>query len=211
MVSSKIALSALAPVLASTSAALGMPMHTSNSFSLNTINYTNVIPQALQHVQNLTFQPWPKLPYRVPLYSRSGIPDLSISSAIPLRRRRPPVEVKALQDFVADFHDNLAAEYPDPSYAPRHARQNQIDLESYTRWSIELNEEFLGYRLPIEWGLLALNALSRQLGVHGPASLYFKIQEDEFTYTYGFLIIQDFGGLSSKAFLADGDTNLQTS
>ena len=207
----KITLSALIPVLVSTSAALGMPTHTSNSLSLGTINNTNVFPQALPHVQNLTFEPWPALPYRVPLYSRSGIPDISINSAIPLRYRRRPIDVKGFQDFVAAFHDNLAAEYPDPSYAPRHARQSQIDLESYTKWSIELNEEFLGYRLPIEWCLLALNVLSRLLGVHGPASVYFKIQEDKLTYSYGFLIIQEFGGPSLKASLADGDTNFQTS
>ena len=207
----KIALSALIPVLVPTSPALGMPTHTSNSLSLDTINNTDIFPQALQHVQNLTFEPWPALPCRIPLYSRSGIPDLSINYAIPLRHRRRPIDAKAFQDFVEAFRDNLAAEYPDPGYAPRHARQSQIDLESYTKWSIELNEEFWGYRLPIEWGLLALSVLSRQLGVHGPASVYFKIQEDKLTYSYGFLIIQDFGGPSLKAPLADGNTNLQTS
>ena len=214
MVSSKITLSVLVPVLVITSVALGIPTHTRNSVSLDTINNTNIFPQALQYVQNLTFEPWPKLPYKIPLYSRSGVPDLSISSAIPLLRRRRPIDVKGLQDFVLKFHDSLAEEYPYPGYAPRHARQSQIDLESYTKWSIELNEEFLGYRLPIEWGLLALNEISRQLGVHGPASLYFKIQEDEgdgLTYTYGFLIIQEFGGPSLKGSLADGDTNFQTS
>ena len=130
--------------------------------------------------------------------------------AIPLRRQRRPIDVKVFQGFVAAFRDNLAAEYPVPSYAPRHARQSQIDLESGTKWSIELNEEFWGYRLPIEWGLLALNELSRQLGVHGPASMYFKIEEDKLTYTYGFLTIQNFGGPSPKVSLIDGDTNFQT-
>ena len=211
MLSSKITLSALIPLLAFTSAALGVPTYTSSSLSLDTINKTNVVPQALQQIQNLTFRPWPELPYRIPLYSRSGIPDLSISYAIPLRRRRPPIDIKAFQGFVEEFRDNLAAEYPDPSYAPRHARQFHFDLESYTKWSIELNEEFLGYRLPIEWGLLALNEISRQLGVHGPANLYFKIREDKLTYTYGFLIVQDFGGPSLESSLADGNTISQTS
>ena len=211
MIPSKITLSALIPIFVSTSAALGTPTHTSNSLSLDTINNTNVSPQALQHVQNVTFQPWPKLPYRVPLYSRTGIPELSITSAFPLLRRRRPINVKTFQDFVAAFRENLAAEYPDPGYAPRHARQSQFDLESYTKWSIELNEEFLGYRLPIEWGLLALDELIRQLGVHGPANIYFKIQEDNLTYRHGFLIIQDFGSPSRKASLANGDTNFQTS
>ena len=207
----KITLSALIPLSVSTSAALGIPTHTSNSLSLDIINNTNVFPQAPQHVQNLTFEPWPELPYKVPLYSRTGIPDLSINSAIPFLRRRRPVDVEGFQDFVADFRDNLAEEYPDPGYAPRHARQSRIDLESYTKWLIELNEEFLGYRLPIEWGLLALNEISKQLGVHGPSSVYFRIEEDKYTYAYGFVIIQGFGGSSLKSSLADGDTNFQTS
>ena len=207
----KITLSALIPLSVSTSAALGTPTYTTNSLSLDTINNTNVSPQAPQHIQNLTFEPWPELPYKVPLYSSTGIPDLSIDSAIPFLRRRRPIGVEGFQDFVAEFRDNLAEEYPLPGYAPRHARQSQIDLESSTKWSIELNEEFLGYRLPIEWGLLALNALSRQLGVHGPSNVYFRIEEDKSTYTYGFVIIQEFGGPSLKAPLADGDTNFQTS
>ena len=211
MISLRITLSALIPLSVSTSAALGIPTHTSNTLSLDTINNTNVSPQAPQHVQNLTFEPWPELPYKIPLYSRTGIPDLSINSAIPFSRRRRPVGAEEFQDFVAKFHDNLAEEYPDPGYAPRHARQSQIDLESYTKWSIELNEEFMGYRLPIEWGLLALNALNRQLGVHGPSSVYFRIEEDQSTYAYGFVIIQGFGSPSLKSSLADGDTNFQTS
>ena len=211
MISSKLTLSALIHIFVSTSGALGIPTHTSKYLSLDTINNTNVFPQPLQHVQNVTFQPWPELPYRVPLYSRTGIPDLTISSAFPLRRRTRPIDIKTFQDFVVAFRDNLAAEYPDPGYAPRHARQSQFDLESYTKWSIELNEEFLGYRLPIEWGLLALDELGRLLGVYGPASIYFKIQEDSLTYRYGFLIIQDFAGPSLEASSVDGDTSFQTS
>ena len=207
----KVTLSALMTLLVSISAALGVPTHTISSLSLDTINNTNVFPQAPQHVQNLTFSQWPELPYKIPLYSRSGIPELSINYVLPSRRRRPPVDVKGFQDFVIEFRDNLAEEYPGPGYAPSYAGDSHIDLDSDTKWTIDFEEGWFGRRLPIEWGLLGLNELSRQLGVHGPASIYFTIVEDKSTYMTGFLLIRPFGRLSLKASLADGETNFQTS
>ena len=210
MLSNFLLLSAAITLLVSASAVLGIPTDLSKPLPLDTINTTNLSPQAPQHVQNLTFTPWPATPYQIPLYSRSGIPDLVFIVAKSFHGRRP-VRVQSLEDFLEEFRDNIDSEYPDPGYGPRLARQSHIDIESYTKWSIEINEGIFGYRLTTEWCLLALFELRRQVGSHGPANVFFSVKEERSTYTYGYLIIEEIGGPSLKASLADGESKFQTS
>ena len=116
-----------------------------------------------------------------------------------------------LQDFVKEFRDNIEQEYPIPGYVPRHARQSTVDIESYTAWTIEINEGLFGYRLPTEWALLALDELVRQLGSHGPADLIFSVKEASATYMYGVLDIKDFGISSLSPILTNRSTMFHTS
>ena len=116
-----------------------------------------------------------------------------------------------LQDFIKEFRDNIEQEYPIPGYVPRHARQSIVNIESYTTWTIEIDEGILGHRLPTEWALLALDELARQLGSHGPADLLFSVKEASATYIYGGLSIREFGISSLNPTLANRSAVFHTS
>ncbi len=93
---------------------------------------------------------------------------------------------------------------------PRQIQQFTFDIHSYTKWSIEMNEGFLGFALPTEIALVALDEISRQLGIHGPSSLFFSIREGAASLSYGFLIISEFGSVSLNRSLASGNSVFQT-
>lgn len=204
----KLLLLAVLALLVSTSTTLRIPS-LGYSLPLVPINYTNKSPQPpSRHIPNLAFSPWPARPYQVAIVPRFGFPDLVILSVGSVHG---PVRVPELQDFVREFRDNIEREYPVPGYVPRLARQSIVDLESYTMWTIDMNEGMFGRRLPTEWALLALDELVRQLGSHGPAELFFSIKEARSTYSYGFLTIQEFGGPTLNATLVKGKSFFETS
>ena len=204
-------LSAVIALLVSASAALGTPTHLSNPLPLVTINSTNISLQAsTQHRSNLTFSSWPAQPYQVPLYFSWGIPDFVILYARSNRESRT-VRIQELQEFLEEFRDNIEEKSPIPGYVPRQARQSHIDIVHYTKWTIELNEGLFGYRLPTEVGVLALNELVTQLGLHGPAQVFFSIKERRSTYTYGYLTIEELGGRPLTASSTNGGSDFQTS
>ena len=118
-----------------------------------------------------------------------------------------------LQDFLREFRDNLAQEYPIPGFVPRLAKQSTIDILSYTVWGIELNEGLIGHRLPTEIAIAVLDEIARLLGIHGPTYLFFSITEGMSTDAYGFLEIEEFGGgdvVSLNRSSANGDNVFQT-
>lgn len=204
----KLLLLAVLALLVSTSTALRIPS-LDYSLPLVPINYTNNSPQApTRHFPNLAFSPWPARPYQVAIVPRFGFPDLVILSVGSVHG---PVRVQELQDFLREFRDNIEREYPVPGYVPRLARQSIVDLESYTQWTIDMNEGIFGRRLPTEWALLGLDELVKQLGSHGPAELMFSIKEARSTYSYGFLIIQELGGPTPNATLVKGKSVFETS
>ena len=200
---------AISALIISGSAALRIPLPPSQLFPLNLINDTKISLQAPGHSPNLTFTPWPRDPFRIGLRSHTGDFELLIGTAR-IYNARPPVNVHTLQDFVRDFRDNIEREYPIPAYVPRRARQYYIDLVSYTRWDINLDEGLFRYRLPTEWALLALSELARQLGIHGPAELLFSVTKEGRTYGWGVLIIENFGGRSVNASLTREGSIFQT-
>lgn len=204
----KLLLLAVLALLLSTSTTLRIPS-LGYSLPLVPINYTNKSPQApSRHFPNLAFSPWPARPYQVAIVPRFGFPDLVILSVGSVHG---PVRVLELQDFLREFRDNIEREYPVPGYVPRLARQSIVDMESYTLWTIDMNEGLFGRRLPTEWALLALDELVRQLGSHGPAELMFSIKEARSTYSYGFFTIQEFGGPTLNATLVKGKSFFETS
>lgn len=204
----KLLLLAVLALLVSTSTTLRIPS-LGYSLPLVPLNYTNNFPKApSRHSPNLAFSPWPARPYQVAIVPRFGFPDLVILSVGSVHS---PVRVPELQDFLREFRDNIEREYPVPGYVPRLARQSIVDMESYTLWTIDMNEGLFGRRLPTEWALLALDELVRQLGSHGPAELMFSIKEARSTYSYGFFTIQEFGGPTLNATLVKGKSFFETS
>ena len=204
-------LSAILALLIPTPAALKIPLFLRDSLSLTPINNTSPSAQASPHPsQSLTFSHWPPRPYEVPLHGRFDFFDLVIMLVEPWHGSRP-ISVPGLQHFLKDFSDNIEREYPIPGEVPRLAKQSYIDTESYTTWTIDINEGLFGNRLPTEWALLALKELARQLGKHGPAEVYFSIKRRASTYTYGFLFIKDLGGASLNPSLTSGESKFQTS
>ena len=204
----KLLLLAVLALLVSTSTTLRIPS-LGYSLPLVPINNTNNSPQApSRHFPNLTFSPWPARPYQVAIVPRFGFPDLVI---LFVGSVYGPIRVPELQDFLLEFRDNIEREYPVPGYVPRLARQSIVDLESYTLWTIDMNEGLFGRRLPTEWALLALDELVRQLGRHGPAELMFSIKEARSTYSFGFFTIKEFGGPTLNASLVKGKSIFETS
>ena len=161
------------------------------------------------HLQNLTYTPWPKQPYKIPIDLRFSFPHLTIIRAGEFHGTRP-VSVPRLQDFLQDFGNNLAREHPVPGYVPRLAYQYTIDIQSYTEWRIEIDEGVLGNSLPTEVALGALDEIAKQLGSHGPAVLFFSIGEGIRMHSYGFLEIREIGYASLNLSLANGNSIFQT-
>ena len=108
-----------------------------------------------------------------------------------------------LRAFVLEFRDNLERESPVPGYVPRNARQDAVDLQSYTKWTIDMGEGFLGYRMPTEFALVALEEIATQLGRHGPAQVWSTIKEGLQTYSYGHLEIKRLGAVALNRSLGD--------
>lgn len=200
----------ISALIISGSAARRIPSPSSHLFPLDLINDTNISLHAPGHSPNLTFTPWPGHPFRVGLHSQTGDFELLIGVTNAFDARRP-VNVPKLQAFVREFRDNIEREYPIPAYVPRRARQHHFDLDSYTKWNINLDEGLFGYRLPTEWALLALNELARQLGIHGPAEMLFSVTKEGRTYSWGCLIIEGLGGRSVDASLTREGSIFQTS
>ena len=181
--------------LTSFSATLNIPSSLSPAHPLNLINTTSTpLLAPPPHSLNLTLSPWPPRPYSVQLYPRLAYPVLGIIIVDP-PAGEPPVRVSFLLDLIRDFSNNIEREYPIPGQVPRHARQSVIDLDSYARWTIELDEGHFGYRPSTEWALLALEKLSGQLVKHGPADVNFSIvKARSINYCFGSLTSQALGG-----------------
>ena len=202
---------AVLSVLVSVSVALSIPSPLKEHLSPDPIKTTISslkIPQG--YPQNLTYTPWPAQPYEVPIYPRFGFPHLIIAHASEFHGTWS-ISLPRLQDFLQEFGDNLEREYPIPGSLPRVASQSTIDIPTYTRWTIEMNEGIFGHGLPTAVALVALDEIARQLGSHGPSSLFFSIREDMATLSYGFLNIIEFGGNFLDRSLGNKTSNFQTS
>ena len=195
----------------SASAALSIPSPLSIDILSNPINMINASQKARPgHLPNLTYAPWPALPYEIPIYPGFSFPHLVFAEATPFRGTRP-FSLPRLQDFLQDFGNNLERESPIPGLMPRQTLQYTIDIQSYTKWIIQMNEGFLGYGLPTEFALVALDEISRQLGSHGPTNLFFMIREGGAWLSWGILEISEIGSVSLNRSLANGNSIFQTS
>lgn len=203
-------LSAVLAVLTAASAALNIRSSPYINLPLDPINITKPFLNAPPgHSQNLTYAPWPAQPYDIPLRPCFGSPHLVIIRALEFHGSRP-VSVPGLQGFLQEFCDNLEEEAPVPSFVPRVVQQQNIDIQSYTAWTIEMQEGIFGHGMRTDVALVALHELARQLGIHGPATTYFSVRDRAATLSFGFLDIREFGGGHLDQSLAKGNSVLQT-
>ena len=117
---------------------------------------------------NLTFSPWPPRPFNVELPKSDY--DLAIY-LVTEYAGRPKIPFTDFLTFINDFGDNLAHKYPPPAYAPREAWSKEIDLISYTRWTIESFEGLLAKKVLTNTVLAGLDTLLDLLRRHGAASV----------------------------------------
>ena len=204
-----LALSAL-PV--SMSAALNILPSLNLSAPSDIMNVTqSSLDAPSEHLANLTYAPWPSAPYQIKLHPRFSSPNL-IFFSIGIFRNRWPIRVPALQDFLGEFRDNLESEYPIPGVVPSVARQSMVDTESYSSWTIELSDTIFGLRVPTEFAVCALDEMARLLGIYGPATLFFGVQEGRYLLGYGQLTLKQLdGGELLNRSLSNRKSVLQTS
>ncbi len=122
------------------------------------------------------------------------------------------ISSSALRRFLRDFADNIEREHPVPDFVPRHVRQSEIDVVSYTQWFLSMDEgPFLG-RLPTAVALAALGELGKQLDLRGPSEVFFGVKKSpaRTPWSYGSLYLEDIGGVSANESLSNGNGSLQT-
>ena len=182
-----LAISAL-PV--SMSAALNTPPSLNLVAPSDTMNITQPSLEApSEHLANITRPLWPSAPFKIKLHPRFSSPYLIVISR-DIYQGSWPLKVPRLQDFLREFRDNLVAKYPVPGFLPPVARQSTVDVESYSRWTIEYSESFWTKRLPTEVAVCALDEIARLTGRYGPATLFFSVQDGLSSLGFGLLNIE---------------------
>ena len=136
---------------------------TSESIPQNT-----VIPSTNLTSTNVTFTPWPRLPYHIRLPSENY--TLCITLVFEWNSR-PAIDLVDLMDFISIFGENLEAEYPPPAFAPRRAGSKHIDGKTFTRWVIAVQRSIMGKAVPTEVVLECLEELKILLRRHSPSSI----------------------------------------
>ena len=133
------------------------------------IPQTAVTPSTNLTSTNLTFSPWPSLPFIKTWPSKDYSLGIEIiSSEI---GRREPIDLTDLLQFMDTFADILAERYPPPALTPQKVGSTSIDGKTFTRWTIEFQKTLLGRAVPSEIVLLCLDELDILLRRHGPASI----------------------------------------
>lgn len=195
-------------------AAHGAPLllQNTNNLVLPTFNTTGATLEASSNITDLTYRPWPKLPYIIELRERDiRIQEvlLIVSHAYPCETS-PAVNVNALRQLLRDFADNLKREYPYPGFVPGYATQWIVDVPSCTRWDVTLTE--LLVRLPTLLAVTAMQALEVLLWTYGPSEMDWGITSvgGRSPLSIGFLTSQSLGGVCMNASLADMSGDFKT-
>ncbi len=205
--------SSLALVL-SLSAAHIIPLPGNTSLSLVPLNITSPAPEEPGPLINLNYTPWPSGIYAIALRG-PGVSFLDVYLNIgfaTVYQSSPMIRMSTLRQFLRDFADNIEREHPVPDFVPRHAKQTEIDIMSYTRLLIELREGPFHGRLPTAVALAALSELGRQLDLHGPSQVPWAVRvgRARTPWAFGTLKLQRIGGASFNESLSNGNRSLQT-
>lgn len=164
------------------------------------LNITNPALKAPEEITNLTYSPWPEQPFGITLLG-PGLLFLNVYLLIGAGRKfqsSPMVSVTELRHFLQDFVDNIKREHPVPGSVPRHATQSTIDISSYTKWLIAINEGPFRGRLPTAVALVAFDALGKLVGRYGPSEIIWGIKEvgARTPWAYGSLTIESIEGFT---------------
>lgn len=126
-----------------------------------------VVPSTNLTSTNVTFIPWPPLPFDIQLPSENCTLGIRYTSQWILH---PPIDLDNLIDFISMFRDNLEEHYPPPAFAPRRAASTYID-PNFTRWTVQYQKSLLGKAIPTKVLLECLDELNILLRRHGPSSI----------------------------------------
>ena len=208
-------MSATLALIAPSSAAHRLPLLQNTSLaSLTPINLTGHVLEAPGEHVNLTFSPWPGIPFEVPMHGPG--PEHSDVYLVIARVQRirswPMIEVPALQRFLRDFADNIKQKYPVPGFVPQRASSTFIDVLTYTTWKIHLYKGRFRAQLPTALALTALSELERMLGQYGPSDIVYGIRKGIalFPWAYGGFAITTLKGVSLNKPLSIGNGSFQT-
>ena len=196
------------------SAALTLPLTRNTSLALLTpTNITSLALEVPAELDNsVRYLKWPKVPYSISLDGTGHIGVfLKFWEVIPFRSS-PMINVRDLQLFLQDFANNFRQEYPVPGFIPRDVDQYTIDVTSHTRWTVWIKEAMWQGRLPTAVALAAIDALEKELGKYGPASILYAIQitGSRLVWSIGGFNIHKLTGTSLNDSLSNENDNLQT-
>lgn len=118
---------------------------------------------------NLTFTPWPSLPFSISWPSQNY--SLGVNIVSPWTSQLEPIDLDDLMQFIDIFANNLEQKYPPPDLTPRRVGSTYLDGKTLTRWTIDFQRTPLGRAVPTENLLLCLQELNILLRRHGPASI----------------------------------------
>lgn len=210
-------MSATLALIDTSSAAPGSPLSHSTSLALlPPINSTSPALEVPGTLINLTlkYPRWPKDHYSIFLEG-PGISRYDAYFETVWGKRVatvPPVKLPELQLFVRDFAHELGEKYPVPGFIPHLARQVFIDVVSYTRWEVQIQESVLHARMPTELALAAFDQVVPLLSRHGPSEMLWTIRIDgqRLPWAWGDLYMKPLGEASSKKSLPSEEGGFQT-
>lgn len=206
--------SATLALITPSSAALNLSLLPNTKIALAPVNITSPALEVPGKTTKLAYSPWPKQPFMIPLLD-TGLPFLRLYLLISLAEKfesSPMISATELQHFLQDFANNIQREYPVPGFVPRHATQSTIDVSSYTRWNIEINEGPFRGRLPTAVALVAFDVLGKLLRRYGPSRIAWAIKDVELRtpWAYGTLYIEKIVELSLNKSSSNENSNFQT-
>ncbi|CAD6563583.1 MAG: hypothetical protein ASARMPRED_000072 [Alectoria sarmentosa] len=195
--------------------ALGLPLLSNANLAVTPLNITDpALEEAPVGITNLTYPSWPKLPFTFRLRGPGLLfrDVFLIIGFAQIFEGLPVASATELQHFLQDFAGNIQREHPVPGFVPRHVTQSTIDISSYTRWIVKINEGPLGDRLPTVVALVILEELRKLLRRFGPTSILWAVKDLGvfFPWAYGSLDIDKIVGVSLNKSSSNENGEVQT-
>lgn len=146
---------------------------------------------------NLTFVPWPSPPFNISWPSNDY--HLGIEFVSPELFRREQIDLADFLNFLDDFANNVAEQFPPPAVVPRRVGSTSIDGKTFTRWTIDSQRAIVGRAVPSEIFLLCLKELDILLRRHGPASIGATIYKGNRHFFYSASLILSIANLAGNS------------
>ena len=166
------------------------------------VTYKSTLQTAVTPSTNLTSKilalvPWPSPPFNISWPSNDY--HLGIEFVSPEIFRREPIDLTDFLQFLDDFANNVAEQYPPPAVVPRRVGSTSIDGKTFTRWTIDSRRAIVGRAVPSEIFLLCLQELDILIRRHGPASIGATIYKGNRHFFYSASLILSIANLAGNS------------